>query len=222
MAKIGRNDPCPCGSGKKYKQCCLAKDEAAALAASPPAETKQSRRHARAEALAEMAAEYAAAEELAEASNAVVDMVHGGRLDEAERAAHELLERFPEVHDGYDPRAAIVRPLFRPFPPFVPRSISRQHDGVNIDERRAVLMRIDRQIASVFAPTVDPKPGAGDAADVETGSSCETAAWRHDSSAIRLGSLPSRVASRRHHEWSEAGARVSGQRYWRSSTARRP
>jgi hypothetical protein len=21
MAKIGRNDPCPCGSGKKYKEC---------------------------------------------------------------------------------------------------------------------------------------------------------------------------------------------------------
>ncbi len=26
--KIGRNDPCPCGSGKKYKHCCLGKDEA--------------------------------------------------------------------------------------------------------------------------------------------------------------------------------------------------
>lgn len=24
--KIGRNDPCPCGSGKKYKKCCLDKD----------------------------------------------------------------------------------------------------------------------------------------------------------------------------------------------------
>jgi len=24
--KIGRNDPCPCGSGKKYKKCCLGKD----------------------------------------------------------------------------------------------------------------------------------------------------------------------------------------------------
>jgi len=24
--KIGRNDPCPCGSGKKYKKCCLNKD----------------------------------------------------------------------------------------------------------------------------------------------------------------------------------------------------
>lgn len=25
MANIGRNDPCPCSSGKKYKKCCLAK-----------------------------------------------------------------------------------------------------------------------------------------------------------------------------------------------------
>ncbi len=24
-AKVGRNDPCPCGSGRKYKQCCLGK-----------------------------------------------------------------------------------------------------------------------------------------------------------------------------------------------------
>jgi len=22
LPKIGRNDPCPCGSGKKYKKCC--------------------------------------------------------------------------------------------------------------------------------------------------------------------------------------------------------
>ncbi|GAB4189192.1 MAG: hypothetical protein Tsb0015_09780 [Simkaniaceae bacterium] len=25
MNKAGRNDPCPCGSGKKYKKCCGAK-----------------------------------------------------------------------------------------------------------------------------------------------------------------------------------------------------
>jgi hypothetical protein len=30
---LGRNDPCHCGSGKKYKQCCLARDEAAARVA---------------------------------------------------------------------------------------------------------------------------------------------------------------------------------------------
>jgi len=35
-------------------------------------------------------------------SNAVVDLVHAGRLDEAEQAARELLVRYPEVHDGYD------------------------------------------------------------------------------------------------------------------------
>lgn len=29
MSKPGRNDPCPCGSGKKYKKCCLPRDEAA-------------------------------------------------------------------------------------------------------------------------------------------------------------------------------------------------
>ena len=28
--KIGRNDACPCGSGKKYKQCCLDKSAATA------------------------------------------------------------------------------------------------------------------------------------------------------------------------------------------------
>ena len=27
MSKIGRNDPCPCGSGKKYKKCCLNKEK---------------------------------------------------------------------------------------------------------------------------------------------------------------------------------------------------
>jgi hypothetical protein len=25
--KVGRNDPCPCGSGKKYKNCCQAKEQ---------------------------------------------------------------------------------------------------------------------------------------------------------------------------------------------------
>lgn len=41
MAKIGRNQPCPCGSGKKYKRCCLDKVEAAraAKAITPPLPT---------------------------------------------------------------------------------------------------------------------------------------------------------------------------------------
>jgi len=35
--KIGRNDPCPCGSGKKYKKCCLSK-------AAPPSQALYYRR----------------------------------------------------------------------------------------------------------------------------------------------------------------------------------
>jgi len=31
MTKIGRNEPCPCGSGKKYKNCCLGEPEEAIL-----------------------------------------------------------------------------------------------------------------------------------------------------------------------------------------------
>lgn len=26
VQKVGRNDPCPCGSGKKYKKCCGASE----------------------------------------------------------------------------------------------------------------------------------------------------------------------------------------------------
>ncbi len=33
MSKPGRNDPCPCGSSKKYKQCCLPREDAARTAA---------------------------------------------------------------------------------------------------------------------------------------------------------------------------------------------
>src|SRR5271165_1431446 len=31
MQTLRRNDPCPCGSGKKYKHCCLKKEETQAV-----------------------------------------------------------------------------------------------------------------------------------------------------------------------------------------------
>lgn len=45
--KIGRNDPCPCGSGKKYKSCCITKAAGprrkfkAKLLSGPKPETEQ-------------------------------------------------------------------------------------------------------------------------------------------------------------------------------------
>ena len=41
-------------------------------------------------------------DELMDASNAAVDLVHAGRLDEAEVAARDLLLRYPDEHDGWD------------------------------------------------------------------------------------------------------------------------
>ena len=96
MAKIGRNDPCACGSGKKYKKCCMASDEAAARAVQPAAVP------VRRPSGAHYFQEHDEPDELTEASNAVVDMVQAGNLDAAEQAAHDLLARFPDVHDGYD------------------------------------------------------------------------------------------------------------------------
>jgi hypothetical protein len=103
--KIGRNDPCHCGSGQKYKRCCQEKDEAAeraaravAEAAKPP--TPARHRHTSLDSFrADIDDDL---DELTAASNAVIDMVHDGQLDEAELAANDLLVRFPEVHDGYD------------------------------------------------------------------------------------------------------------------------
>jgi tetratricopeptide (TPR) repeat protein len=110
VPKTGRNDPCPCGSGKKYKHCCLEKDRAAELAPAvrqhvalqaQKANQAARRKDYQAELL-ESQTTLQEAQALDAASNAVVDLVHAGRLDEAEQAARELLVRYPEVHDGYD------------------------------------------------------------------------------------------------------------------------
>jgi len=50
----------------------------------------------------DLAAAMQEAEELNEASNSVVDLIHAGRLDEAEQAARDLRARYPEVPDGYN------------------------------------------------------------------------------------------------------------------------
>jgi len=103
VPKTGRNDPCPCGSGKKYKHCCLEKDRAAEFA--PAVRQRVALQAQKANQAAQQKDYQAALQEsqaLDAASNAVVDLVHAGRLDEAEQAARELLDRYPEVHDGYD------------------------------------------------------------------------------------------------------------------------
>lgn len=90
MAKVGPNAPCPCGSGKKYKKCCMAADKAAKRKGIKPPKIV-----------------FVDDDDLDELSNSVVDLVHEGRLDEAEAACKKLLDRYPEVPDGLE-RMAMV------------------------------------------------------------------------------------------------------------------
>jgi tetratricopeptide (TPR) repeat protein len=114
MAKPGRNDHCPCGSGKKYKKCCLAKDEAAEREAAAVVRTardvqqaeKRQGLHEVREALAAGLAGHAPddifGDELAHASNTALRLFYAGQLDETEAAARELMTRFPDMPDGWE------------------------------------------------------------------------------------------------------------------------
>jgi hypothetical protein len=100
MAKIGRNQPCPCGSGKKYKNCCLATDETSAAAAreeqrhnAPPPRTRGGP--------ARWTPPLDDTDQLDQLSNDTVDLIDAGRLDEAERLCHRLLDDFPDLPDGH-------------------------------------------------------------------------------------------------------------------------
>ena len=115
MAKAGRNDPCPCGSGKKYKKCCQLKDEAAEHEELFKEQAKREERNAarrtelqrmKGQAIAELLGNVhdnaEEDDELTKASNAAVDLVQAGKFEEAEAAARDLIARYPEVHDGWD------------------------------------------------------------------------------------------------------------------------
>lgn len=74
--KTGRNDPCPCGSGKKYKKCCL-------NAASPT--TNNSR---------------FIYTDLDNLSNQIPTFIKQQKYKEAEKVCQRLLQQYPEQIDG--------------------------------------------------------------------------------------------------------------------------
>ena len=100
MTKVGRNQSCPCGSGKKYKQCCLATDEAAAVAA-----CEEQRRTPPPTPVSIAVRRWGPVddpyERLAEISNRTVDLIRDGQLEEAERHCLQLLSEFPDLPDGH-------------------------------------------------------------------------------------------------------------------------
>ncbi len=84
MGKIGRNTPCPCGSGKKYKKCCLFLKNGAVR--SKPQPTK-------------FIPVYT---ELDQLSNSVMVLIKEDKLDEAESVSKRLLNEYPDQIDGFE------------------------------------------------------------------------------------------------------------------------
>jgi len=91
MSKISRNSPCPCGSGKKYKKCCLNHDE----------EIKRNNKSINS------VNDLEKYDELDNLSNSIVDLINEGKLDDAEKACNELLKRYPNQVDGLE-RSAML------------------------------------------------------------------------------------------------------------------
>ena len=94
MAKISRNAPCPCGSGKKYKKCCLLRKEAETL------EQRRILEQNVGKALVEV-------DDLDDLSNSVLDLIDAEKFDEAESVCNELRKRYPDQVDGIE-RMAMV------------------------------------------------------------------------------------------------------------------
>jgi len=95
MAKIGRNDPCPCGSGKKHKRCCLT-----GRASNPtPAVTANTigPAHPVEDDLCDCCLD-----DLNERADRALDLLIGGHIDDAEAMAHDLTRDFPGEVEGPD------------------------------------------------------------------------------------------------------------------------
>ena len=120
VTKTGRNDPCTCGSGKKYKKCCLDKDqqaeraafaEMAAKTAAYAAKSKIKRERFEADVLAHglKGEEFRKWQSLETDYNVVLDLIDAGSLDQAEVVARDLLVRFPDLPEGHECLARVCK-----------------------------------------------------------------------------------------------------------------
>jgi SEC-C motif len=150
MAKVGRNDPCPCGSGKKYKKCCLETERQRTQPTVAPRGNARS-------------AVQTVVTELDDLSNRVVDLIAARELDAAEAACRQLRAQYPDQVDGTwrlatvcearGDRAAAAR-YYRDAAEFM-----RSRDGFDEASMAHMLESAERMEAEQVAPH-EPPPAA--------------------------------------------------------------
>lgn len=87
--RVGRNDPCPCGSGKKYKKCCLSKQE-------------EARKNLPQEKLQEKEEQARLREKLEKEVKKGFDLIFSRDFGKAQRLAERMLESYPEDDRFHD------------------------------------------------------------------------------------------------------------------------
>ena len=88
MNEIGRNELCPCGSGKKYKKCCLERDAALERQTRPVALPASDEEHFTAELLPKVD----------EAVDRLLIQVEKGQLENVQAGLEALLRKHPHYH----------------------------------------------------------------------------------------------------------------------------
>lgn len=89
---VGRNQPCPCDSGKKYKLCCLVPDDSPPVWP-PPRHWDQ---------------DWAEDDQLDQLTNSVMGLLRRGEVVQAEAACQELREKYPDYIDWLDRTAMVL------------------------------------------------------------------------------------------------------------------
>lgn len=138
----GRNAPCPCGSGRKYKTCCLRADQESARAERP--EATEPKRASASKAIAWNDVEWDD-DDLDELSNGVIDLIKAGRLDEAERTCEELQRRYPQVYDGLERMGMVLeaRGRKKEAADYFRRAVAHARSMGGVDEEYIQVMQRD-------------------------------------------------------------------------------
>ena len=91
MKEIGRNDPCPCGSGKKYKRCCLQREVT--------------------QAASERSEKASAALQIPKAIQIAIEHHQAGRLPQAQAVYQQVLKMEPNHPDALNLLGVIAHQL---------------------------------------------------------------------------------------------------------------
>ena len=112
MPKVGRNDPCPCGSGKKAKRCCIERIGTERLVdvlrgSRDQMAAKNERLKAERDELVMQLAAVEADREAEVLAAQVHALLGAGELEQAEAVGRELEEMFPGETEGIERLAQV-------------------------------------------------------------------------------------------------------------------